>query len=105
MNADVLTPRMLTVQFSSGGDRERMERQLFPSCHPLFLFILSTYIHIHVKLPCVFEAVCHNIFTTEIAMILVFHDRTVIFMVFDNTSSRLFAETWSSVYFNPIKVQ
>ena len=39
MNADVLTPPMLTVQFSSGGDRERMERQLFPSCHPLFLFI------------------------------------------------------------------
>ena len=39
MNADVLTPRMLTVQFSSWGDRERMERQLFPSCHPLFLFI------------------------------------------------------------------
>ena len=37
-----------------------------------------------------YEAVCHNIFSTKIAMILVFHDRTVIFMVFDNTFPRFF---------------
>ena len=75
---------------------------------PLSIYLVNLHLYLHQVtscIYCVYEAVCHNIFSTKIAMILVFHDRTVIFMVFDNTFPRFFVATWSLVYSNPIKVR